>query len=722
MSMLQLIVNESTRKLSNRISNQVFVVNDANVDTIRFSIPAGFSDIDIDENASFRVMYIPPGIDRTVYAKTLTFVQNDGVYISYDWQVGPNVLVESGILTVSFCILKTGSEVQEWHTIPYTIPVSNTIHTDDSDEGDESITPTVAQRVAILESMIQRVASGAPIVVASTSAMTDTDQIYVLKTDGQWYYHNGSAWVAGGEYGAVSTDRTLSEDGIPADAKVVGDVINEVKADLGAINDALDITESLFDATTFEITNTSNWAILEKTKTTLSVENLRGFSTGYPDAPLTDIPNGNYVFHGNFANSAVKYFTLRKNGRTVKNIADGDTFTIDDTTYSISFTTGITGVYTITDISVVVSGGEKNAIEVLQDTVSEQEADINNYVKANAENRTIEMLGGYTANQILNASGEVITAGSNIYCVSDFIQVLPSDKLRLTATMYRNNVVMAFYQSDGTFISAVKGEAGTLIDTNVYQFSAFAVVIPSNATQMRISFITALGTVIYYERSLQKVTGYNLIGVTYPWTGLKWACVGDSLTEHNIRTDIHYYDYVAEKTGIIPVVMGASGSGYARLADQNKAFYQRISDVPTDSDVVTIFGSFNDLGAGLPIGSVDDTGTDTLAGCINTTITNLQTVIPLVNLGVVAPTPWNTTPPNTTGTAFDYVEMLKAICEKRSIPFLDLWRCSNLRPWDADFRALAYSKDEGAGTHPDENGHKLIAPRFEGFLKTLLLT
>ena len=232
MSILQLIVNESTRKLSNRSSNQVFVVNDTNVDTIRFSIPAGFSDIDIDENASFRVMYIPPGIDKTVYAKTLTFVQNDGVYISYDWQVGPNVLVESGILTVSFCILKIEPGLQEWHTIPYQISVSNTIHTDDSDEADETITPTVAQRVAVLETMIQRVASGAPIVVASTSAMTDTDQIYVLSTNGRWYYHNGTAWTAGGEYGgvlagSVTTDKLA--DGAVTTAKIADGAITKAK-------------------------------------------------------------------------------------------------------------------------------------------------------------------------------------------------------------------------------------------------------------------------------------------------------------------------------------------------------------------------------------------------------------------------------------------------------------------------------------------------------------
>ena len=34
--------------------------------------------------------------------------------------------------------------------------------------------------------------------------------------------------------------------------------------------------------------------------------------------------------------------------------------------------------------------------------------------------------------------------------------------------------------------------------------------------------------------------------------------------------------------------------------------------------------------------------------------------------------------------------------------------------------SLAYSKDGGSGTHPDETGHKIIAPRFKGFLETLL--
>lgn len=131
---------------------------------------------------------------------------------------------------VALCILDiSGGEVSEWHTTPCAIRVLSTIHTDDSDEGDAEVTPTVKERVAVLETMIQRVASGAPIVVANASAMTDTDQIYVLSTNGKWYYHNGSAWVVGGTYGALSTDTTLTQSGIPADAEAVGDRLTAVE-------------------------------------------------------------------------------------------------------------------------------------------------------------------------------------------------------------------------------------------------------------------------------------------------------------------------------------------------------------------------------------------------------------------------------------------------------------------------------------------------------------
>lgn len=80
----------------------------------------------------------------------------------------------------------------------------------------------------VIEALEERIASitgGVPTVVDSASDMTDTDKIYILTTDSKWYYYNltSSAWVAGGVYGGVPTDRTLTQAGMPADAEAVGE-------------------------------------------------------------------------------------------------------------------------------------------------------------------------------------------------------------------------------------------------------------------------------------------------------------------------------------------------------------------------------------------------------------------------------------------------------------------------------------------------------------------
>ncbi len=241
------------------------------------------------------------------------------------------------------------------------------------------------------------------------------------------------------------------------------------------------------------------------------------------------------------------------------------------------------------------------------------------------------------------------------------------------------------------------------------------VVIPFGCTKLVIANQLTINNPHCY-----KVLGYN--STNKSWEHLKWCCFGDSLTEVNSRATKRYYDYIKDKTGISVLNCGIGGTGYARGSDSNKAFYQRINSVEVDCNVVTFFGSFNDLSSGLPIGSVTDTGTSTIAGCINTTIDNLYTRIPLVSVGVIAPCPWETTKPSTSGDAYNYVKVLKEICELRSIPFLDLWRTSNLRPWESSFKALAYTRDEGAGTHPDETGHKIISGRIYSFLESLIAT
>ena len=221
-------------------------------------------------------------------------------------------------------------------------------------------------------------------------------------------------------------------------------------------------------------------------------------------------------------------------------------------------------------------------------------------------------------------------------------------------------------------------------------------------------------------------TGVLFVQAVRKWLGKKWAVVGDSLTE-GAGTPKPYFTYIAEATGISTVNMGNSSSGFKKEFDINTAYYQRILDVPTDTDVVTIMASGNDLSSvwnTYGLGEVTDTGTDTICGCINTTLDNLFSILPLVRVGVITPAPWDSFYPSATADPQNrmtlYSEAIVEICKQRGIPCLDLYHCSGLRPWEAGYRTLVYSNDNGGGVHPNEIGHEIMASKIKPFLETLM--
>jgi lysophospholipase L1-like esterase len=201
--------------------------------------------------------------------------------------------------------------------------------------------------------------------------------------------------------------------------------------------------------------------------------------------------------------------------------------------------------------------------------------------------------------------------------------------------------------------------------------------------------------------------------------GKKWVPLGDSLTA-GTNTSKCYFDYIEEQTGIKVYSMGVGGSGYMNDGAGGQAFYKRVNSIPTDADVVTIFGSGNDLS--FELGNPTDTELNTICGCINNTITTLFRDFPLITLGIITPSPWASyNPANKENKMELYANALVEICKMRGIPCLDLYHCSGLRPWEEAFRALAYSKDGNNGVHPDETGHAIIAPRIKAFLRSLVV-
>lgn len=332
-----------------------------------------------------------------------------------------------------------------------------------------------------------------------------------------------------------------------------------------------------------------------------------------------------------------------------------------------------------------------------------------NYEYAIGDKLKITESNGIVLNPTTGAKIKEPTGNTN-YRVTEPIAVEPYTPYCINAAGKAGYGLYAFYDTDGNRVGGENNTSGA-----ERKVENKTVIAPARAATVRLACIRGV-----QECSIQKMTRSYFIGMKPKWAGRTWVCLGDSLTENNSRTTKHYFDYIAEKTGISVVNLGVSGTGYMRRQDINRAFYQRVSDIPVDADVITIFGSGNDLS--LTLGTVTDTGTDTLCGCINATIDAIYESIPLARLGIVTPTPWvGSMPSKTTCAMAKYSDAIVEICKRRSIPCLDLYRESNLRPDDENFRKLAFSKDGGNGVHPDEKGHEIIAASFQSLLERLIL-
>ena len=84
---------------------------------------------------------------------------------------------------------------------------------------------------------------GSPLTAQTAEDMIDENRVYVYTgsesgyTAGNWYYYDGTAWTSGGVYNGtgINTDTTLTQAGMAADAKAVGDELSTIKEDLNAL-------------------------------------------------------------------------------------------------------------------------------------------------------------------------------------------------------------------------------------------------------------------------------------------------------------------------------------------------------------------------------------------------------------------------------------------------------------------------------------------------------
>lgn len=202
--------------------------------------------------------------------------------------------------------------------------------------------------------------------------------------------------------------------------------------------------------------------------------------------------------------------------------------------------------------------------------------------------------------------------------------------------------------------------------------------------------------------------------------GKKWLFIGDSITEHNFRATKNYDQFLSEWLGIVSINRGMSGTGVNNPFQGNPSWLDDLANYPTDVDCISIMGALNDRRTAL--GAWGDRGTDTAYGAVWNYFNQLIEKYPNKPIIYITSTPRD----YSYGVDGQYTAWVDAFIETAhnfSIPVLDLYRESGLRPWNATNNATYFSCNSapnGDGVHPNALGQELMARKICDFAKVHL--
>lgn len=217
MQYIDCFINPISRQVS--YPGAVIVQRDTHVEALRFhfSLQAEHA----LEDDSIRVMVKTGKEIRGFNAENVRIETNDGgdEELVFEHTITRYETEVPGQINVSVCGNQiSGDTITEaWHTLNMSFQVGSSVHTD-SDEGEDSeeTAASNAEKIAALQTLVDAITSGRPIPVNLKSKMVDTSAIYLYTGNEQgeqhnyWYYHDGTTWVAGSEYGGMTIDDELS--------------------------------------------------------------------------------------------------------------------------------------------------------------------------------------------------------------------------------------------------------------------------------------------------------------------------------------------------------------------------------------------------------------------------------------------------------------------------------------------------------------------------------
>lgn len=544
-----------------------------------------------------------------------------------------------------------------------------------------------------------------------TAKPSGDEFVYIVTSNGHWYYWNGTNWTDGGVYQSAG----IAPSSVDAEKTTF---LNYTKTFTNFFNKATIVTGGYYSG------STGAWVA----STTANSTDYISVSQGDLIAIKSVTGGTHHVSFWNDSNTFVSGLVLTLTANVVKEytvppgvtklrnaykVGELDTFTLYK---NYSF------VYSNVSLKPEINFSLPNA------SVGEKKTsffNISDERAINVFNKSTAQIGGY-----YNASVNGDFFSSSTASSSAFITATENDVFRfksLTASNYH----VTYWKADQTFLS------GTVFALGVNQEASSTA--PAGAYYVRIAFKTAEIDSFMITKNEPYPSRYFAYGETdFSVTlnerlqktmilllqdklgsniyGAKWGVIGDSISTVGYKGG-EYPKVIADRNSIVLNNLAIPGSMITKTNVSNHLtdhMCERILLLDDDCDFISVAGGVNDLRNSVPIGTFGDTVNTTFFGALDVLCRNMISKFPDKPKCFFTPIKYRN---NNTNLA-NYVSAIKQVAAKYAIPVFDNFNEADLQP-DLDAINNTYFA-QADGLHPNALGHLILARRIEHCLRNLV--
>lgn len=219
---------------------------DYKVATWRFRIPKTLNGIDM---SAWAWWFVYTNAKNEKFSELLTLVDDidePDSYCTADYDIDYGISYNPGSFSFSLEAINAesgGAITGEWHTKTYAHKVDKTLQGNQAQWAETESDIISALIIEVQNKVTQLVGGATPEPKSLIADMTDTKKVYLYvgeetgESTNYWYYHNGSAWVAGGLYASGITIDAVPTQG-SSNAVSSGGVYAENSEIRNSINDA----------------------------------------------------------------------------------------------------------------------------------------------------------------------------------------------------------------------------------------------------------------------------------------------------------------------------------------------------------------------------------------------------------------------------------------------------------------------------------------------------